>query len=45
MLICALLDTDTLRRYIEICDTLGLSALVEAHDHREIAGALAPAPG
>lgn len=37
LLICALLDTDTLRRYIEICDTLGLSA----HDHREIAGALA----
>ena len=36
-----LLDTDTLRRYIEICDTLGLSALVEAHDHREIASALA----
>ena len=41
LLICALLDTDTLRRYIEICDTLGLSALVEAHDHREIASALA----
>jgi anthranilate/para-aminobenzoate synthase component I len=39
--IAALLDTDTLRRYIKICDTLGLSALVEAHDHREIAGALA----
>lgn len=39
LLICALLDTDTLRRYIEICDTLGLSALVEAHDHREIASA------
>ena len=31
LLICALLDTDT----------LGLSALVEAHDHREIASALA----
>lgn len=41
LLICALLDTDTLRRYIKICDTLGLSALVEAHDHREIASALA----
>ena len=41
LLICALLDTDTLRRYIEICDTLGLSALVEAHDGREIASALA----
>ena len=40
LLTCSLLDTDTLRRYIEICDTLGLSALVEAHDHREIASAL-----
>ena len=41
LLICSLLDTDTLRRYIEICDTLGLSALVEAHDNREITSALA----
>ena len=41
LLICALLDTDTLRRYMEVCDTLGLSALVEAHDDREIASALA----
>lgn len=41
LLICALLDTDTLRHYIEICDTLGLSALVEAHDDREIVSALA----
>lgn len=40
LLICALLDTDTLRRYIEICDSLGLSALVEAHDEEEIASAV-----
>ena len=36
LLICALLDEDTLRRYIGICDSLGLSALVEAHDGQEI---------
>lgn len=36
LLICAILDTDTLRHYIRICDTLGLSALVEAHDESEI---------
>ena len=36
LLICALLDDKTLTRYINICDELGLSALVEAHDEREI---------
>lgn len=41
LLICALLDTDTIKRYIEICDSLGLSALVEAHDEAEIKSALA----
>ncbi len=40
LLICALLDTDTLKNYIEICDTLGLSALVEAHDEIEINSAI-----
>lgn len=40
LLICALLDEETLRRYIEICDRLGLSALVEAHDEEEIAMAV-----
>lgn len=39
LLICALLNTETLRRYIELCDELGLSALVEAHDENEIASA------
>lgn len=41
LLICALLDTATIARYLTICDTLGLAALVEAHDSREIASAVA----
>ena len=40
LLICALLPEATIRRYIEICDSLGLSALVEAHDEEEIAAAV-----
>ncbi|WRS26228.1 indole-3-glycerol phosphate synthase TrpC [Oscillospiraceae bacterium MB08-C2-2] len=40
LLICALLDTDTLRQYLAICRTLGLSALVEAHTPEEIESAL-----
>lgn len=40
LLICALLDEGTLREYIGICDGLGLSALVEAHDEEEIAMAV-----
>lgn len=40
LLICSLLPEETLRDYIKICDTLGLSALVEAHDEREIASAV-----
>ena len=40
LLICALLDTKTLERYLAICQDLGLSALVEAHDEREIASAV-----
>ena len=41
LLICALLDTETLRRYLSICGDLGLAALVEAHDEREIDSAIA----
>ena len=41
LLICSLLDTETLHQYLTICDTLGLSALVEAHDEQEIASAAA----
>lgn len=40
LLICALLDTESLTEYIRIADTLGLTALVEAHDAAEIASAL-----
>lgn len=40
LLICALLDTNTIREYISICDTLGLSALVEAHDEEEVKSAI-----
>ena len=40
LLICALLDTETLARYLSICRELGLSALVEAHDEGEISSAL-----
>lgn len=41
LLICAILDTETIRRYIGIADSLGLSALVEAHDEEEVRSALA----
>ena len=40
LLICALLDTDTVREYISICDDLGISALVEAHDENEVESAI-----
>ena len=40
LLICSLLDEDALRRYGELCDSLGLSALTEAHDEAEIRKAL-----
>ena len=36
LLICSLLSESTIRNYIGICDTLGISALVEAHDEMEI---------
>ena len=40
LLICALLDEERLKEFIGICDALGLSALVEAHDEEEIKKAL-----
>lgn len=36
LLICSILPEETIREYIGICDTLGLSALVEAHDAEEV---------
>ena len=40
LLICALLDTPMLREYIELSDSLGMSALVETHSQTEIDSAL-----
>lgn len=40
LLICSLLNTDDLQKYISICDRLGLSALVEAHNEQEITSAI-----
>lgn len=40
LLICALLPTETIREYLKICDDLGLTALVETHDEKEIQSAL-----
>jgi indole-3-glycerol phosphate synthase len=34
------LDTETIRQCLCICDELGLSALVEAHDEAEVTSAL-----
>ncbi len=36
LLICSILDKSQLKEYLAICDTLGISALVEAHDENEI---------
>lgn len=40
LLICSLLDEKRLSEYIKICDSLALSALVEAHDGDEVKLAL-----
>ena len=40
LLICAITETARLKEYIAIADSLGLSALVEAHDGHEIEAAL-----
>ena len=40
LLICAILDEEQMKEYIGICDELGLSALVEAHDEVEVRSAL-----
>ena len=36
LLICAVLPEETIREYIGISDSLGMSALVEAHDEEEV---------
>ncbi len=40
LLICSILSDEQLREYIRIADSLGLSALTESHDEREIHRAL-----
>ena len=40
LLICALLDTETIKAYLAVCDDLGLSAIVEAHNEKEVLSAL-----
>ncbi len=36
LLICSILPVEQIERYIGVCDELGLSALVEAHDENEV---------
>lgn len=36
LLICSILREEQIKAYISICDALGLSALVEAHDEAEV---------
>ena len=40
LLICSILGKSEIREYLQICDELGLSALVETHDEREVQMAL-----
>ena len=36
LLICSILTEEQIKEYIGVCDSLGLSALVEAHDEAEV---------
>lgn len=36
LLICAVLEQECLREYRQICDSLGMTALVETHDEKEV---------
>lgn len=40
LLICSILEREQLRDYIALCDSLGMSALVEVHDRAEVPMAL-----
>ena len=40
LLICAILTCEQIKKYIGICDTLGISALVEAHSESEVTTAV-----
>ncbi len=41
LLICSILTKEQVEEYLNICETLGLSALVETHDEAEVAMAVA----
>ena len=41
LLICSILSESQLKEYLAVCDTLGLSALVETHNETEVETALA----
>lgn len=41
LLICSILTAEQIKKYIGICDELGMSALVEAHDEAELRAAVA----
>ena len=45
LLICALLDTATVAKYLDLCGQLGLSAVVEAHNEDEIRSAVSAGAG
>lgn len=40
LLICSILEKEQMKEYLHLCEELGLSALVEAHDEREVEIAL-----
>jgi len=40
LLICSILDDDTLKKFFNIADRLGLSCLIEAHDENEVQRAI-----
>lgn len=40
LLICAILNRETIKSYIKVAESLGLDALVEAHDKKEIEDAI-----
>lgn len=40
LLICSILGAGQLNEYMKLCDELGLSALVEAHDEEEVSAAV-----
>lgn len=45
LLICALLDDETLKAFLDVSHSVGLSALVEAHDEEEVKRAMEAGAG